>query len=104
MLLNASLTVRKGEPNSHRKIGWHNFTDATIKAISDYKKNVIFLLWGKFAQEKEKLIDQTNHYILKTTHPSPFSARYGFFGCSHFSKTNAILKKKGVPSINWDIK
>ena len=85
LLLNAVLTVRANEPASHAKIGWMNFTDATIKKISDEKANVVFVLWGKFAQEKQVLIDQTKHHVLKAAHPSPFSAEKGFFGCRHFS-------------------
>ena len=104
LLLNASLTVRKGSPNSHQKIGWQYFTDATIRSISENRKNIIFLLWGNFAQQKAKIIDPNKHYILKTTHPSPFSANYGFLGCSHFSKTNALLKKLGENTIDWNTK
>ena len=103
LLLNAALTVREGEPFSHAKYGWAEFTDAVIKKISDEMENVIFLLWGKFAQEKEKLIDTDKHYILKAAHPSPFSADKGFFGCRHFSKTNEILIKLGKSPIDWKI-
>jgi uracil-DNA glycosylase len=87
MLLNAALTVRAGEPNSHAKIGWHQFTDAVIKKVSDEKEGIVFLLWGSFAHQKQELIDQSKHYVLKAAHPSPFSADKGFFGCRHFSKT-----------------
>jgi len=103
LLLNASLTVRKNEPGSHSKIGWIEFTDAVIKKISDEKKGVIFLLWGKFAQDKQVLIDETKHHILKAAHPSPFSADKGFFGCRHFSKTNEFLMKEGLQPINWKL-
>ena len=82
-LLNASLTVRAGEPMSHSKIGWATFTDAVIKTISSKKKNVVFLLWGKFAQEKRVLIDESKHCILRSVHPSPLSAYGGFFGCKY---------------------
>jgi uracil-DNA glycosylase len=92
LLLNASLTVEENKPMSHSKIGWNLFTDAVIKKISQEKTNVIFILWGKFAQEKEKLIDPEKHFILKAAHPSPLSAYNGFWGCRHFSKTNELLK------------
>lgn len=100
MLLNASLTVRAGEPMSHSKIGWHIFTNSVISKISELKKNVAFLLWGKFAQEKKELI-HTKHLILKAAHPSPLSASNGFFGCRHFSKTNAFLMNNGMDPIDW---
>lgn len=102
LLLNASLTVRAGEPMSHAKIGWAQFTNSVIRKISDEKKNVVFLLWGKFAQEKQELIDVTRHHlILKAAHPSPFSADSGFFGCKHFSKTNQFLVQNGIDPIDW---
>jgi uracil-DNA glycosylase len=103
LLLNASLTVRANEPMSHAKIGWAEFTDAVIKKISDRKKNLVFLLWGKFAQEKQVLIDETKHCILKAAHPSPFSANNGFFGCHHFSKTNEYLVSNGIDPIDWKL-
>jgi uracil-DNA glycosylase len=102
-LLNASLTVRSAEPMSHAKIGWADFTNAVIKTISDKKENVVFLLWGKFAQEKRTLIDDSKHLILRSVHPSPLSAYGGFFGCKHFSKTNEYLVSKGLDPINWII-
>jgi uracil-DNA glycosylase len=101
LLLNAVLSVRANEPASHAKIGWMNFTDAVIQKISTEKKGIIFLLWGKFAQEKAALIDVTKHHILTAAHPSPFSADKGFFGCKHFSKTNALLVQQGKDPINW---
>ena len=101
MLLNASLTVRAGEPMSHSKIGWHLFTNCIIKKISELKEDVVFLLWGRFAQEKIALIDTKKHLILKAAHPSPLSANNGFFGCRHFSKTNTYLMKQGLDPINW---
>lgn len=101
MLLNAALTVRAGEPNSHAKIGWHQFTDAVIKKVSDEKKGIVFLLWGSFAHQKQELIDQTKHYVLKAAHPSPYSADKGFFGCRHFSKTNNYLVQQKQDPINW---
>lgn len=103
LLLNAALTVRDGEPMSHAKIGWAQFTDAIIKIISNKKENVVFLLWGKFAQDKQILIDTDSHYVLKSAHPSPLSAHNGFFGCKHFSKTNEILVKHGENPINWKL-
>ena len=103
LLLNAALTVRANEPASHAKIGWIEFTDAVIRKISDEKKGVVFLLWGKFAQEKQVLIDETKHHVLKAAHPSPFSADKGFFGCRHFSRTNELLMKEGLDPIDWSI-
>ena len=103
LLLNAALTVRESEPMSHAKIGWAQFTDAVIRTISDNKENVIFLLWGKFAQDKQILINTDSHYVLKAAHPSPLSAHNGFFGCKHFSKTNEILVKHGENPINWKL-
>ena len=102
-LLNASLTVRASEPMSHAKIGWATFTDTVIKKISENEKHVVFLLWGKFAQEKRVLIDETKHHILRAAHPSPLSANAGFFGCKHFSKTNAWLMSKGIDPIDWQL-
>ncbi|MFX5530219.1 uracil-DNA glycosylase, partial [Acinetobacter baumannii] len=85
---------------SHAKIGWMNFTDAVIQKISAEKKGIVFLLWGKFAQETANLIDVTKHHILKAAHPSTFSADKGFFGCKHFSKTNTLLMQQGADPIN----
>ena len=103
LLLNAALTVREHEPGSHSKIGWLEFTDAVIKKLSDEKKGLVFILWGKFAHEKQVLIDETKHHILKAAHPSFFSADKGFFGCKHFSKTNELLVKEGKDPIDWKI-
>lgn len=103
LLLNAALTVMANEPFSHSKIGWATFTDAVIQKISDLRSGVIFLLWGKFAQEKQSLIDETRHHVLKAAHPSPFSADKGFFGCRHFSKTNNLLLQEGRDPIDWMI-
>ena len=103
LLLNASLTVRQNEPGSHAQIGWLQFTDEVIKKISTKREGIIFLLWGKFAQEKQSLIDETKHVVLKAAHPSPFSASNGFFGCKHFSKTNEILMKQQKNPIDWKI-
>jgi uracil-DNA glycosylase len=103
LLLNASLSVRAGEAMSHSRIGWHQFTNSVIEKISSQRKNVVFLLWGKFAQEKETLINKARHCILKAPHPSPLSAYSGFFGCRHFSKANAYLIKNGIDPVNWAI-
>ncbi len=103
MLLNASLTVRASEAGSHAKIGWTQFTDAVIEKISALEKNVVFMLWGKYAQEKQALIDETKHLVLKAAHPSPFSADKGFFGCRHFSKTNEYLTKHSIDPIDWKL-
>jgi uracil-DNA glycosylase len=106
LLLNATLTVRKGEPLSHHKKGWELFTDAIIEALAMHKKHIVFLLWGKNAQEKcHRFLPllKENHLVLMSPHPSPFSARTGFFGCRHFSKTNEYLQKHSLPPINWQI-
>ncbi len=101
LLLNATLTVLGGKPGSHQGLGWERFTDAVIKKVSDEKEHVVFLLWGKYAQEKMKLIDDTKHLILMAPHPSPFSAHSGFFGCKHFSKTNDYFQKHKKMPIQW---
>lgn len=104
LLLNATLTVRSGEANAHKDIGWQQFTDATIKAVSRNNQNVIFLLWGGFAKKKAKLIDKKKHIILESGHPSPLSANRGYwFGNNHFIKVNEILKSKGLKEIDWTI-
>jgi uracil-DNA glycosylase len=102
-LLNATLTVRAARPGSHQNKGWEIFTDSVIKKISEKKAGIIFLLWGKYAQAKEVLIDTNKHYILTAAHPSPYSADAGFFGCRHFSKTNNILGRHALPVIDWGI-
>jgi uracil-DNA glycosylase len=101
LLLNATLTVRASAPGSHQNKGWETFTDAVIKNISDKKENVVFLLWGAYAQKKGEIIDRNKHLVLMSAHPSPFSADRGFFGCKHFSKANAYLKSKGLEEIDW---
>lgn len=101
LLLNATLTVEEGQAGFHQGWGWETFTDEVIKKISEEKENVVFLLWGKFAQDKAKLIDESKHLILKTTHPSPLSAHRGFLGCRHFSQTNEYLEKNGLEEIEW---
>jgi uracil-DNA glycosylase len=103
LLLNAVLTVRAGEAASHSKIGWMNFTDAVIKKISDEKHGVVFILWGRFAQEKQVLIDATKHHIIKSAHPSPLSAHNGFWGSKPFSRTNDLLIKDGNEPIDWSV-
>jgi len=103
LLLNATLTVRANQAGSHQRKGWENFTNAVITRLSKQRVGLIFLLWGKFAQDKESLIDTQKHYILKAAHPSPYSAYNGFFGCRHFSKTNEILRRHGLPEIDWRI-
>lgn len=103
LLLNASLTVRAHEPGSHQGKGWEAFTDQAISQLSDKKTGLVFLLWGKFAQQKAALIDEKKHTVLKSAHPSPFSAYTGFFGSKHFSKTNEILIAEGKKPINWQI-
>ena len=100
-LLNSILTVESGKANSHQKIGWEKFTDLTIELISKHNNNVVFILWGKKAQEKEQLIIKDKHLILKTTHPSPLSSYRGFLGCKHFSKANHYLLKNHGITINW---
>ncbi len=102
-LLNAILTVRAKEPASHQKIGWQEFTNKVIQVISDKKEGVVFMLWGKFAHEKQVLIDETKHFVLKAAHPSPYSADKGFFGCRHFSKANELLVKQGKSPIDWTL-
>lgn len=103
LMLNTTLTVRASEPTSHQNKGWEEFTDVVIKTISEEKENIVFLLWGKFAQSKTKLIDLEKHHVLLATHPSPFSAYRGFFGCRHFSKTNKYLEKTNQTPIDWRI-
>ena len=102
LMLNAGLTVRANEPNSHANFGWSSFPDAVIKLLSDQHKGLVFLLWGRFAQEKRILIDSGKHHLLTAAHPSPFSADKGFFGCRHFSKTNELLIHEGRDPIDWN--
>lgn len=103
LMLNAILTVEARQPASHRKVGWENFTDAAIRALSEKREGLVFLLWGKFAQNKAALVDTSKHHVLKAAHPSPFSAHNGFFGCGHFLKTNEILKNEGQETIDWQL-
>lgn len=103
LLLNASLTVEAHQPMSHAKAGWHHFTDAVIRHISQDKEHVVFILWGKFAQGKSALIDTSKHLIIASAHPSPLSAYNGFFGSRPFSKTNQYLEKHGIKPIDWSL-
>ena len=101
LLLNATLTVRSSSPASHQKRGWETFTDSVIKLISDTKSNVVFLLWGAYAQKKGEVIDRSKHLVLMSAHQSPFSADRGFFGCKHYSKANEYWRSKGLKEIDW---
>jgi uracil-DNA glycosylase len=103
LLLNASLTVESSKAMSHSEIGWHIFTDEAIKHISKDKEHVAFMLWGRFAQNKENIIDTSKHKILKAAHPSPLSAHNGFMGCRHFSKANNWLREMGEKPIDWSL-
>lgn len=103
LLLNAMLSVRAGEPGSHQNKGWELFTDEVIRRISEHQDTLVFLLWGKFAQSKAMLINDTKHLILSAPHPSPFSANSGFFGCRHFSQANEYLEDHGLMPIHWQI-
>lgn len=104
LLLNATLTVRAKCAGSHQGKGWEQFTNSAIQKLSDKRNNLVFLLWGKYAQNKASLINsQNDHLILKAPHPSPFSAHTGFLGCKHFSKTNNFLKEKGMEPIDWNL-
>jgi uracil-DNA glycosylase len=103
LLLNSILTVEERKPLSHNYIGWKLLTDVTIHRLSNLNRGIIFLLWGNYAQTKEMYIDKSTNYILKTSHPSPFSARFGFFGCNHFIKTNILLEQQGKEPIIWQI-
>lgn len=102
-LLNATLTVRKDTPNSHKDIGWQIFTDAVIKILSEKKEHLVFILRWAFAQQKKSLIEGSKHYVICSPHPSPFSADRGFFGSKPFSKTNKYLEENGISPINWDL-
>ncbi len=103
LLLNTVLTVRAHNANSHRGIGWEQFTDAAIKAVNDVDRPVVFMLWGRPAQSKKSLLNNPNHLILEAPHPSPLSAYRGFFGCRHFSQANAFLQDHGIEPIDWQI-
>lgn len=101
LLLNAALTVEENKPGSHANIGWQTFTDAIIEKINHHPDQIIYLLWGSYAQKKQDLIDTQKHIILTAPHPSPLSAHRGFLGCKHFSKTNTLLMKSGRTPIDW---
>lgn len=103
LLLNATLTVGLHRAGSHHGHGWERFTDAAIRALSDHREGIVFLLWGRHAKAKATLIDASRHHVLQAAHPSPLSASKGFFGCRHFSRTNAILESQGMPSIDWSL-
>lgn len=103
LLLNTVLTVRAHNANSHRGIGWEQFTDAAIKAVNALDRPVVFMLWGRPAQSKKSLLNNPDHLILEAPHPSPLSAYRGFFGCRHFSKANAFLAANGIEPIDWQI-
>ena len=103
LLLNATLTVRASQAGSHQNKGWENFTDAVIRKLSYDREGIVFILWGRYAQAKEHLIDAGKHHILKAAHPSPFSAHSGFFGCRHFSKTNDLLRNGGMEPVDWSL-
>lgn len=101
LLLNATLTVRAGNAGSHQKKGWEEFTDAVVRKVNDLKENVVFILWGAYAQKKGAFIDERKHLVLKAAHPSPFAADRGFFGSKHFSKANTYLEQHGLKPIDW---
>ena len=103
LLLNNALTVRRGQANSHRGKGWEQLTDAIIKKVNEKPEPVVYILWGANAREKTKLINNSNHLVLTSAHPSPLSAHNGFFGCKHFSKANEFLRSKGVGEIDWRV-
>jgi len=103
LLLNATLTVRANQAGSHQGRGWERFTDAVIKKLSDHRENLVFLLWGKYAQNKRCLIDTSRHHILEAPHPSPLSAYRGFLGCRVFSSTNNLLRKLEIKEIDWQL-
>lgn len=104
LLLNAVLTVRKDEPASHKNLGWQDFTDEIIRRIEQKDEVVVYILWGNFAKSKKELITNPKHFIIESAHPSPFSARHGFFGSKPFSRCNKILVDNGVKPINWEVK
>ena len=103
LLLNSVLTVEKNSPASHANQGWEKFTDQVIKILSSHKNNLVFILWGAYANKKSELIDSNKHLILSAPHPSPFSAYKGFFGSRHFSKTNSYLKSTNQENIDWSV-
>lgn len=102
-LLNTTLTVRRGQANSHQNCGWTEFTDEVIKIVNEHPTSVVFILWGRNARNKKTLIDSKKHLVLESAHPSPLSAYNGFFGCKHFSKTNDFLVRNGITPIDWQL-
>jgi uracil-DNA glycosylase len=103
LLLNSVLTVEKDKPASHKFVGWEEFTDSVIKKLNEKEEPVVFILWGNFAKSKSKYITNPKHLVISSSHPSPFSVNYGFFGSKPFSKTNKFLESKGIKPINWEI-
>ena len=103
LLLNATLTVRAEQAGSHQGRGWEPFTDAAIQALSDERNGIVFLLWGRYAQQKAQVIDQDKHYLLTAPHPSPLSAHRGFIGCGHFRTANELLIAQGLTPIDWSL-
>jgi uracil-DNA glycosylase len=101
LLLNAVLTVSPGRAGSHAGRGWEQFTDRAVRELSARREGVVFLLWGRYAQQKGEIVDRARHHVLTAAHPSPYSAASGFFGCRHFSRTNALLEADGRPPIDW---
>ena len=104
LLLNSVLTVEKDKPASHKNIGWETFTDSIIKKLNERDKPIVFILWGNFAKSKKELITNPKHLVLTSSHPSPFSVNYGFFGSKPFSKTNEFLRRNGIKEFDWTIK
>ena len=103
LMLNPFLTVRHRAPASHRKMGWEQFTNAVIQHLSEQREGIIFMLWGNFARSKKELIDSSRHHVLEAAHPSPYSAKNGFFGCRHFSRANQILEDQNKSPIDWQL-
>ena len=103
LMLNTTLTVRAGQANSHKNLGWTTFTDHIIEKLNEHEQPIVFLLWGGNARSKKKLITAPQHLVLESVHPSPLSAYNGFFGCKHFSKCNAFLEAHGLDPIDWDL-
>jgi uracil-DNA glycosylase len=103
LLLNATLTVRANQAGSHQKQGWETFTDAAIQKLSEQRTKLVFIFWGRFAQNKKSFIDLSRHYVLEAPHPSPLSVYRGFFGCRHFSKANQLLIENGIKPIDWSL-
>lgn len=101
LMLNATLTVAAGAAGSHQRRGWETFTDAVVRLVAERREHVVFFLWGAYAQRKGAAIDRMRHLVLEAAHPSPLSARRGFFGCNHFLKANEYLRLNGIPEIEW---